>query len=172
MISKEEELSMYRHHQKVLTTRRKQRDWDLYFLNMLDMIASKSPDPRTKVGCLIIGEDNELLSTGYNGFPRGVEPTTARLDNEEKLYWMVHAENNAVLNAARHGTRLKGSTAYTPFIPCPVCAGAFIQAGIKTIVMYLNSPNLEHTARWADKYKRSAVMLKEAGIKIRRVNID
>ena len=178
MISKEETSmirgSTYAQAHDARIKKRKQREWDLYFLKMVSLVASKSPDPKTQVGCVIVELDNAVLSTGYNGLPRRVEPTKARLsrENDEKYYWMEHAETNAIFNAARHGTALKGSHAYILGLPCPRCASALIQSGIVTITIPMNTPLVEHAARWKDKYKRSAVMLKEANILIRKVNID
>jgi dCMP deaminase len=178
MISKEEALmiqgSTYGQRQAALRKKEKQREWDLYFLKMVSLVASKSPDPKTQIGCVIVGPDNAVLSTGYNGLPRGIEPTKARLsrENDEKYYWMEHAETNAIFNAARHGTALKKSHAYILGLPCPRCASALIQSGVVTITIPMNTPLTEHAARWKDKYRRSAVMLREAKILIRKVNID
>ncbi len=86
--------------------------WDEHYINMATLISFKSKDPSTKVGVVIIGSDNEILSTGFNGFPRGVDERRypERWERPEKYDWIVHAESNAVANAARVGVSLKEST--------------------------------------------------------------
>lgn len=137
---------------------------------MCNLIASKSKDPSTKVGVVIIGEDNEILSTGFNGFPRGIDEVNdkTRWDGSDKYKWIVHAEANAVANAARIGVSLKGSTLYENFepSPCSGCAGLLIQAGIKRII----GPNVPFPGK-ADgiHYDVSDIgkeMLQEVGMEI------
>ena len=83
--------------------------WHSHFLRMALLCAQMSKDPNTQVGAVIVGPDREVRSTGFNGLPRGVADTAERLhDRETKLKLIVHAEMNAVLNAARHGVALKG----------------------------------------------------------------
>jgi len=94
--------------------------WDLHFLSLslsLSLLpavccllsAKLSKDPNTQVGALIVGPDNEVRSTGYNGFPRGIADTDERLqDRDLKLKLIVHGEMNAILAAARVGIALKG----------------------------------------------------------------
>ena len=78
--------------------------WDRHFIEMAVLCAGMSKDPRTRVGAVIIGPDREVRSTGFNGFPRGISDTYERLhDKTEKLRLVVHAEVNAILNAARVG---------------------------------------------------------------------
>lgn len=135
---------------------------------MCKLIASKSKDPSTKVGVVIIGQDNEIISTGFNGFPRGVDEVNnpSRWDRPEKYNWIVHAEANAVANAARIGVSLKGSTLYMNFQPsvCSVCAGLLIQAGVTTII----GPNIPFPGfgqgTHYDVADISIVMLTEVGV--------
>ena len=151
----------------------KQRDWDLYFLRMVELVSSKSRDPNTQVGCVIVGPDNEVVSTGFNGLPRGIEHTKARYERPEKYHWFEHAERNAIYNGARIGVRLKGCTLYLYGYPCPDCARAVIQAGISTVVMSANQEKFaDHNERWKELYQRSHIMLREAEIQIRKVNTD
>jgi len=83
--------------------------WDRHFLGLALAHARMSKDPNTKVGAIIVGPDRELISAGFNGFPRGIEDSDERLTNRDlKLKLIVHAEMNAVLAAARHGIQLKG----------------------------------------------------------------
>ena len=159
---------------------RKQREWDIYFLTMCELVASKSPDPSLKVGCVIVGPDNEIRSTGYNGFCRGVEPTTGRLERPTKYCFTEHGERNAIYNAVRSGVSLKGCTAYvacTPRerggrVPCNDCTRAFIQAGISCIVEW-NTPDIEDkhaVGTWRETLRYSYEMLTEAGVRLRYIN--
>src|SRR5437868_5461955 len=122
----------------------KQLEWDLHFLAMAELIAKKSKDNSMGVGCVIVGPDKEVRSTGYNGFPRHIDYTEARLQRPEKYLWTEHGERNAVYNAARVGIPLKGCTAYIActdlerggHAPCIDCARALLQSGIIEIVEY------------------------------------
>lgn len=105
-------------------------NWHDYFMNIAHTVATKSKDT-TKVGCVIVGEDNQILSTGWNGFARGVDDNVqSRHERPEKYEWTIHAEANAICNAARSGVRLKGSIAYITHKPCSSCADMLIQSGI------------------------------------------
>jgi dCMP deaminase len=112
--------------------------WDKYFIELATLISTKSKDSSTKVGVVIVGEDNEILSTGFNGFPRSVDEVNypERWERPDKYMWIVHAEANAVANAARIGVSLKGSRMYMNYRPCPcsACASLIIQAGVKEII--------------------------------------
>lgn len=151
----------------------KQREWDLYFLKMAQFVAQKSEDPNTQIGCVLVGKNNEVLGIGYNGLARGVRVTRKRLQRPEKYFWFEHAERNAIYNAARNGIRIEGATLYQPGWPCPDCARAIIQAGIRKMVCIKDNPeHAEHNERWRDKTIRSMEMLREAGIEIKLVALD
>jgi len=78
--------------------------WDVRFLELAKQIASWSKDPSTQVGCVVVGPDREIRSTGFNGLPRGIEDTEERLNNREMKYPLIcHAEENAIMHAARIG---------------------------------------------------------------------
>lgn len=109
--------------------------WDEYFIRMAELVASRSKDPSTKVGCVVVSYDNTVLSTGYNGLPRGVLDLPERMERPVKYLWTAHAEENAVAQAARNGISLDGATAYVTHSPCCRCARALIQAGILHIVV-------------------------------------
>lgn len=97
-------------------------------------IATWSKDT-TKVACVIVSsEDNVILSTGYNGIPRGVRDLPERMLRPQKYLWTAHAEQNAVAQAARKGVRLEGATAYITHRPCPDCSNSLINAGIKHVI--------------------------------------
>jgi len=108
--------------------------WNEYFLGLSKHASSKSKDPNTKVGCVIVGADDEVLSTGFNGIPRNVDDRVERLERPEKYLWISHAEENAVAHAARVGTSLKGSTAYVTHFPCHKCARLLIQSGVTKVI--------------------------------------
>ena len=139
--------------------------WDLRFLKLAQHISKWSKDPSTKVGCIIVGEDREIRSTGFNGFPRGIEDSEDRLNDRTKKYPLIcHAEENAIMHAARIGISLKGCIAYVTWPPCNRCTRSLIQAGIKEIVI----PNeVKIPERWNDEFDLSMIMLNEANIEVR-----
>lgn len=140
--------------------------WDEYFLRMADLVSEKSKDRSTKVGAVIVGEDHEVRSTGYNGFPRGInDGVEDRHERPAKYAWTEHAERNAIYNAARNGTHLLGSTMYiSAWFPCADCARAVIQAGIVCIVVNKAREN-KLDSRWNESCAIGMEMLLEAGVK-------
>ena len=140
--------------------------WDARFLDLAKHISDWSKDPSTKVGCVVVGEDREIRSTGFNGFPRGIEDTAARLNDREQKYPMIcHAEENAIMHAARIGLSLKGCTAYVTWPPCTRCARSLIQAGVVEVVYPQES---EVPERWLADFEMSTQMMGEAGLTIRQ----
>lgn len=110
-------------------------DWDTYFMNLLEPISSRSKDPNTKVGCVIVSKDNNIISTGYNSFPRGIcDDKAERFERPEKYLWIEHGDRNAIYAAARVGTALEGSRMYLTGLPCMDCSRAIIQVGIKEVI--------------------------------------
>lgn len=135
--------------------------WDVRFLRIAEEVRSWSKDPGTKVGCVIVN-DRRILSTGYNGFPQTISDSLVRYhDRDYKLRVTVHAEANAILNAAKNGTKVAGSTLYVTFPPCTQCASAVLQAGIANVVC----PN-PHNApeRWRDNFLLANDLFYEAGV--------
>jgi dCMP deaminase len=111
-------------------------NWDTYFLQMAQLVSTKSKDRSTKVGCVIVGPDHEVRTTGYNGFCRGIiDDVDSRHERPDKYLWTEHAERNAIYNAARNGIQLAGCTAYVTLFPCADCSRAMIQSGIRKIVV-------------------------------------
>ena len=140
-------------------------NWNKRFLNLATHISNWSKDPSTKVGCVVVGPDNEIRSTGFNGLPRGIEDNEERLNNREIKYPMIcHAEENAIMHAARIGISLKECTAYVTWPPCTRCARSLIQAGILTVIY---PKNAEIPERWASDFELSMSMFKEAGIELK-----
>lgn len=106
-------------------------NWDDYFLNIAEQVSLRSPDPTTKHGCVIVDENNRVLSTGYNGPVKGFPNNKIQFKRPQKYDWMIHAEDNAVLFAK---CDLEGSTAYITGHPCGQCFRRLAQAGVKRIV--------------------------------------
>jgi len=139
--------------------------WDGRFIELATHISGWSKDPSTKVGCVVVGEDREIRSTGFNGFPRGIEDDLDRLEDREQKYPLIcHAEENAIMHAARVGVSLKGCVAYVTWPPCTRCTRSLIQAGIVEVVF----PNdIEIPERWQKDFAMSMNMMEEAGILVR-----
>ena len=141
------------------------KKWDLRFLEMARNAASWSKDPSTKVGAIIVDDDKRVISVGYNGFPKGVTDDERLDDREEKYKMIVHAERNALLFAHKD---VKNCSIYTyPFMPCSVCAGMIIQAGIKRVVTVKNN-----NARWQKDFVVSRQMFKEAEVDLIEYSLD
>ena len=140
-------------------------DWDGRFLGLAAHIAGWSKDPSTQVGCVIVGPDREVRSTGFNGLPRGIADTRERLEDRELKYPLIcHAEENAIMHAARIGIALKGCTVYVTWPPCTRCARSLIQAGVSEAV-YPTSAKVPE--RWAGDFSLASEMLAEAGVTLR-----
>lgn len=138
--------------------------WDEYFMGIAMLAAMRSKDPNTQVGACIVNKDNIIVSTGYNGMPKGCsddEYPWERTGGATKYPFVVHAELNAILNAA--GRDVRGSRIYVSLFPCNECAKAIIQSGIKEI-LYLSDKYADSMATLASKK-----MLDSAGVKYTRL---
>lgn len=136
-------------------------DWDEYFMKQAELVASKSKDTSTKVGA-VLTRHNNAFSTGYNGFPRGVNDSIPeRHERPEKYDWVTHSELNAILNAAREGFKTYGSTMYVTLHPCKECAKAIVQAGVKEVI-FLSDDNPRFD------FAKAKVILKEGGVYCRK----
>jgi dCMP deaminase len=134
--------------------------WNRRFLELTAVIASWSKDPSTKVGAIIVDAKNRILSTGYNGFPPGVQDTEERLQNRDWKYPLtVHAEANAIIFAR---TNLEECTIYSSLYPCAPCAGKIAAAGIKQLVSYADKTN----PRWIESFEKADVIFREAGVDV------
>ena len=145
-------------------------NWIEYFYNIAEEVKKKSKDKNTQIGAVIVGIDKEIVSTGYNSFPRGIDDERAeRQEKPEKYFWFEHAERNAIYNAARIGVSTKGCTMYlTCGIPCADCARGIINAGISKI--YVRKGGGAQSQKWLDSGERSRQMFKEAGVQIEWYN--
>lgn len=140
--------------------------WNVRFMQMAQLISTWSKDQSTKVGCVIVSPQKAILSMGYNGFPRGVDDTIpARHKRPTKYDFVVHAEENALLNAGRNGTRLNGGILYVTMPPCTHCAGSIIQSGIKEIIYLETEEKEKQIPGWRDSLKYSFEMFDEANVK-------
>ena len=143
--------------------------WQRRYLDIAKNVASWSKDPGTQVGAIAVGKKGQILSQGYNGFPRGVRDTPERLnDREQKLKFTIHAELNLVFNASFSGISLEDSTVYVYGLPtCSECAKAMIQAGVKNLV--IPASLIDKKPEWKDSWELSKVMFQEAGLNITEV---
>ena len=119
---------------EVITIPERVSSWDDYLLNIAKAVSTKSKDPKCVVGAVIASPDNVVLSTGFNGLARGVHDDEDILkDVEEKLKVICHAEQNAIVNAARIGVSIHGASIFVTKFPCLACCNAIIQAGITRV---------------------------------------
>ena len=137
---------------------------DEYFMEIAKVVATRSTCLRQKVGAVIV-KDKRILATGYNGAPSGLphcldigclrEQLKVPSGERQELCRGVHAEQNAIIQAAVHGVSIAGGTLYTTHQPCIACAKMIINAGIKRVV---------YGRRYADE--RGLDLLREAGIEV------
>ena len=143
--------------------------WDEYFMTLAKQVATRTTCIRRAVGCVLV-RDKRIIATGYNGAPTGLRHCAEtgcirqKLDvpsgERHELCRALHAEQNALIQAARYGLPVDDSTIYITTQPCVVCAKMLINAGVKEIV-------------YANPYPDglSLSMLEEAGIKLRVYNV-
>lgn len=128
---------------------------------MAKLVASWSKDPSRKVGAVAV-RNRRVIAQGYNGFPRGMDDDPFYYnDRPLKLKLVVHAEMNAIFNAAENGVSLKDSTLYVHGLPvCNDCAKGLVQVGIKRIV----TPEQDVPKHWQDSVWHSAMMFDDVGV--------
>jgi dCMP deaminase len=137
--------------------------WIRRFLKLAQEVSTWSKDPSTKVGAVIVGKNGQIVSQGYNGFPRGISDRAERLNDRPLKYKLVvHAERNALLNALYNGVSVKGCTLFVHGLPvCNECAKSIIQAGISKV--YFDTHPKE---QWAESTEFALNMFKEAGVEV------
>jgi len=113
-------------------------NWDKYFISICLLAAKRSSCDRLHVGCLIV-QDKRIVSTGYNGFLKGA-PHVSRIVNGHEQF-TIHAEQNAICDAANRGVSLKDSTAYITHFPCLNCFKLLISSGVREIKYLLDYRN-------------------------------
>lgn len=138
--------------------------WDAYFMDIAERAALLSKDESTKLGAVIVGPRRQIISTGFNSFPRGINDNVpARQERPLKYKFMEHAERNAIYNAGRG---LEGCTIYCAWPPCTDCARGIIQVGIVEVVV----KSLAVPERWhEDMLVHAKAMLDEAGVVMREM---
>jgi dCMP deaminase len=139
--------------------------WDSYFLEITQVVASRSTCLRRQVGALIV-KDKRILATGYNGAPSGLahcretgclrEARGIPSGERHELCRALHAEQNAMLQAAMYGVPIQGATLYCTTHPCVMCAKMLINAGMKEVVVLDAYPD-----------RLAAELLAEAGVRVR-----
>ncbi len=145
----------------------KRPTWDEYFLSIADLVSKRSTCLRRRVGAVLV-KDKRILATGYNGAPRDIkhcdevgcirEKLKIPSGERHELCRGLHGEQNAFLQAALHGTSLKGASLYSTTQPCIICAKMIINAGIKEIIIKGDYPD-----------KMSKELLREAKVKVRAI---
>lgn len=142
-------------------------NWDEYFMAIAKQVATRATCDRLHVGAVLVSQDSVILSTGYNGAPRGM-PHCDEAGHEiveGHCVRTVHAEANAIAQAARTGASVEGATLYTTASPCYDCFKLLINAGVKKVV---------YNEFYMSRYEASAKVLelaKEAGIEMRALNV-
>lgn len=133
-------------------------DWDTYFMEIMESVAKRATCGRGRAGC-VIARDNRIISTGYVGSPPGlphcdevghlmIQSTDEGSDDDtmhDHCVRTIHAEQNAIVHAARNGVALDGATLYCRMEPCSVCARMIIAAGIKRVVCQKKYHTAGHT---------------------------
>lgn len=140
--------------------------WDDYFMEIAEVVKKRSTCIRRQVGAIIVS-DKRVLASGYNGAPSGIEhceqsgclrdKLNIPSGERHELCRGLHAEQNAIIQAALHGASIKGSTIYVTHMPCIICAKMIINAGITRIVF---------KGEYPDSF--SEEMLREAGILLQK----
>ena len=149
--------------------------WHEYFMKIAKVTAEKSKDLSTKCGAVIVTKDNEIVSTGFNGFPRGVydkpefnfceyPEIERRVERPLKYKYTEHAERNAIYNAALEGNATKEAIMYCPWYACVDCARGIIQAGISEVVGHRQIID-KTPERWQQTIVDALGLLHEAGVK-------
>lgn len=136
--------------------------WNQRFLDLADHISTWSKDPSTKVGCVIVNPRNLVVSTGFNGFPSGVEDLPERYANRElKLQMVLHAEENAL---SFYRGSVEGCSLYVTHPTCSHCAGLIIQQGISKVVVPLEAWKTDMADRYKESNRIARIMYSEAGV--------
>lgn len=143
------------------------KKWKKRYLKLAKEISDWSKDPSTKVGAIIVGLKGQVISQGYNGFPRGVFDDIERYQNrDDKLKYVVHAEANAIYNAAQNGSALNGAYLFVHGLPvCNECAKAIIQVGIRHIVVSKASAE-KNNSKWQESFLLTKKMFEEASVEL------
>lgn len=130
-------------------------------------VAAASKDPKHRVGAVIFDKHGNIRSTGYNGAPRGVADSPQRYLKPDKQFYIVHAEANAIANAARMGQSIDGCIMLIyGHMPCANCVGLIIQAGLAGVIFKKTDIT---TSNWKNSFEAASKMLTEAGLRITNI---
>lgn len=148
----------------------KRPSWEEYFMDIARLVARRSTCLRRQVGAVLV-KDKNILATGYNGTPKGIthcsetgclrEQLKVPSGQRHELCRGLHAEQNAIIQAASHGTSISDATVYCTNMPCIICTKMLINAGIRQVVFLEGYPD-----------DLSQAMLEEAGIEVRPYSAD
>ena len=140
--------------------------WDKRFMEVADLqVAQWSKDRSAKVGVVIV-KDGVILTTGYNGFPRGCnDDLDERHERPEKYQWVIHAETNGIINAARQGVSTLDADMYVNWYVCDRCAGNIVNAGIKRLYCD-KEPDWNDPMSEKFGFLRARQILKEGGVEV------
>ena len=149
--------------------KRERPDWAPYFMEIAGIVAKRSTCMRRSVGALVVKE-KRILSTGYNGAPSGLkhcldlgcirEQTGVASGERHELCRGLHAEQNAIIQAAYHGVSIRGSVLYSTHLPCSICVKMIINAGIVQIFYLEGYPD-----------DLAAQLIAESGIIVEQVSL-
>ena len=139
------------------------RKWQERFLSLAQTVAQWSKDPTTKVGAVAVAHSKQILETGFNGLPRGVQDLPERMERPAKYIWTAHAEENLVAHAARKV--LEGSTVYVTHLCCTACARMLINAGVAKVVI-----GGGQTSMPLEQFEAALTMFEEAGVELEQLS--
>lgn len=139
-------------------------NWKEYFNNIAHAVALKSKDPSSKVGCVIVDQDNRIISQGFNGFVAGCDESKMSWERPMKYNLVIHAEANALLFAREP---LKGAKAYVTHGPCDNCLKHMLQAGIREI--YYKDPSIMRDRSSSDQKEAIGRLIEGTGAKVENV---
>ena len=149
--------------------------WDAYFHAITLVAASKSQDRSSKYGAVIVDSRHRIRSTGYNGIPRGITYEERYHSRPDKYMYFVHAEENAIFNAASIGANIEGCTMYVIKPPCVQCIRAIVQSGIVEVVYKFQHDEEEYMAlgvqnldNWRQTMEVAGEIAHAANVTIRR----
>ena len=133
--------------------------WFNKYMELAKHAASWSKDPSRKIGAVAVGKHGQILSTGYNGFPRGIRDNKRLNDRQMKYKLVVHAEQNCIYNATLNGVCLDGADLYVYGLPvCNECAKGVIQVGIRNVYM---CHEVDLDDKWKESYETTKSMFNE-----------
>ena len=140
--------------------------WHERYINLAKEVSTWSKDPSRKIGAVIVGEHGQILSQGFNGFPRGVFDFPYRYEDRPTKYkYVVHAEMNAIYNATLNGVKCHDASLYVWGLPvCSECAKGIIQVGIKEV--HIPSDAFGVNPMWDESFEFTKSMFEESGVKV------